>query len=72
MNIFPIILNKKASDKIKYRFHKVQKTDKINHNVSRDKIIKKRRGINKIKIMVIFEVRSSNICQTQLVQFDQL
>ena len=40
MNIFPIILNKKASDKIKYRFHKVQKTDKINHNVSRDKIIK--------------------------------
>ena len=48
MNIFPIILNKKASDKIKYRFHKVQKTDKINHNVSRDKIIKKRRGINKI------------------------
>lgn len=72
MNIFPIILNKKASDKIKYRFHKVQKTDKINHNVSRDKIIKKRRGINKIKIMVILEVRSSNICQTQLVQFDQL
>lgn len=71
MNIFPIILNKKARDKIKYRFHKVQKTDKINH-VRRDKIIKKRRGVNKIKIMVTLEVRSSNICQTQLVQFDQL
>lgn len=29
MNISPIILNKKARDKIKYRFHKVQKQAKL-------------------------------------------